>query len=405
MKHLDANNILDDRQHGFRKRRSCETQLHITTHDLASILNRHSQADVAVLDFSKAFDKVSHSRLMLKLKHCNLHPDAVGWIGSFLAGRTQRVVVDGYTSDECPVTSGVPQGSVLGPILFLIFINDIASSIQSSIRLFADDCLLYRQIDSIQDQQTLQQDLSTLVDWAKTWGMSFNVKKCNVLTITRRTKKKRSYTYKMSGEKVEGIRDTKYLGITLNSKLTWDTHISKISSEANRMLGLLRRNLKYSPKHIKEAAYKSYVRPKTEYCATIWDPHTKKDSTKIEMVQHRAARFVSNTPHLRHADHHASITNVISALGWEPLAERRRKNRLIFLYKISNGLVEVPQMYHPQLRTTQPPKGNQHLYQRPASEVEAYANSFLPKTIVDWNSLNRTTAAATSLEEFRRLLC
>ena len=152
MKHLDANNILDDRQHGFRKRRSCETQLHITTHDLASILNRHSQADVAVLDFSKAFDKVSHSRLMLKLNHCNLHPDAVGWIGSFLAGRTQRVVVDGYTSDECPVTSGVPQGSVLGPILFLIFINDIASSIQSSIRLFADHCLLYRQIDSILDQ-------------------------------------------------------------------------------------------------------------------------------------------------------------------------------------------------------------------------------------------------------------
>ena len=235
--------------------------------------------------------------------------------------------------------------------------------------------------------------------------MAFNVKKCNVLSVTLRTKNKRTYTYKMNGEKVEGIRDTKYLGVTLNSKLTWDTHISKISSEANRMLGLLRRNLKYSPKHIKEAAYKSYVRPKTEYCATIWDPQSTKDSSKVEMVQHRAARFVSNTPHHRHAGQHASISNIISELEWETLAERRRKNRLIFLYKITNGLVDVPQTYHPQLRTTQPPRGNQQEYQRPSSEVNAFAKSFLPRTIVDWNDLNSTTAAAASLEEFRRLLC
>ena len=109
MKHLDMFKILNDSQHGFRKRRSCESQLLITSHDLATILNRHSQADVAVLDFSKAFDKVPHDRLIQKLKYCNLHTDVVGWITSFLKDRTQRVVVDSYTSSESPVLSGVPQ--------------------------------------------------------------------------------------------------------------------------------------------------------------------------------------------------------------------------------------------------------------------------------------------------------
>ena len=159
MKHLDKHQILTDSQHGFRKRRSCETQLLITSHDLASILNKHSQADVAVLDFSKAFDKVPHSLLIQKLKYYNLHEDTVGWITSFLSDRTQRVVIDGYSSAESPVLSGVPQGSVLGPALFLIFINDIADSLSSIVRLFADDCLVYREIKSRADQIALQQDI------------------------------------------------------------------------------------------------------------------------------------------------------------------------------------------------------------------------------------------------------
>merc|ERR1711923_386122 len=171
----------------LRRRRSCETQLLITTHDLAKIMNRRSQADVAVLAFSKAFDKVPHERLIQKLNHCNLHPNTVEWIRSFLTDRSQRVVVDGHTSDEKPVLSGVPQGSVLGPILFLIFINDISDSIDSFLRLFADDCLLYREIKTREDQDMLQKDLDTLVKWAKKWGMEFNIKKCNILSITWQT--------------------------------------------------------------------------------------------------------------------------------------------------------------------------------------------------------------------------
>ena len=403
MKHLDAHEILKDSQHGFRKRRSCETQLLITSHDLASILNRHSQADVAVLDFSKAFDKVPHQPLLEKLKHCNLHPDAVGWISSFLTGRTQTVVVDGFSSNESPVLSGVPQGSVLGPVLFLIFINDIADSLTSAIRLFADDCLIYREIRSRDDQFALQDDLNKLVQWASTWGMEFNIKKCNVLTITQKKKHKLSFSYKMNNQVVEGIRSTKYLGVTISDNLNWGTHINNISGAANRMLGFLWRNLRQSPRNIKEKAYTSLVRPKLEYCSSIWDPYHQKDIGKLEMVQHRAARFVTNCPH-RHTENQPSITAKIRELGWDTLQTRRQRSRLTMLYRVTKNLVDVPQAYHPCLRVPQPARGHQMQYVRQQPDVDAFQFSFLPRTIVDWNNLSPATVAAASLESFKRQL-
>ena len=151
----DLHNILVDGKHGFRRKLSCETQCLITTYDLAAILNRHSQADVAVLDFAKAFDEVPHHRLLKKLKYYNLDNNVVGWASSFLTGRTQRVVVDGHTSSEVAELSGVPLGTVLGPLLFLVFIYGIIQGSSSSIRLFVDDCLVYREICSKSDCSAL----------------------------------------------------------------------------------------------------------------------------------------------------------------------------------------------------------------------------------------------------------
>ena len=359
---------------------------------------------MAVLDFSKAFDKVPHHLLIEKLKYYNLNEDVVGWITSFLSDRTQRVVVDGYSSDESPVLSGVPQGSVLGPVLFLLFINDIADDLSSIVRLFADDCIVYRQINCRDDQIALQRDLDKLVEWAQTWGMEFNIKKCNILTITWKTSKKLTYTYKMEGQVVEGVRSTKYLGITLTDKLKWNLHINKISGAANRMLGFMWRNLRNSPKTIKEKAYTSFVRPKLEYSSSIWDPHVQKDVKQLEMVQHRAARFVTNCPH-QHTDQQPSITAKIKELGWEPLKDRRRKNRLVMLYRVVNNLVEVPTSYHPEVRDPQPLRGNQMQFVRQQPEVDAFKYSFLVRTVTDWNSLNSSTVASDSLESFKRQLC
>ena len=170
------------------------------------------------------------------------------------------------------------------------------------------------------------------------------------------------------------------------------------------MLGLLWRNLRHCPPNIKEAAYKSYVRPKVEYCSAIWDPHTQKDINKLEMVQNRGARFVTNTPHRHHSGHHESISAITQDLGWKSLKERRRNNRLFFLFKITNGIVDVPASYHPVLRCPQPPRGNQHQYQRIPAEVDVYQYSFLPRSIVDWNNLSPSVVAADSLESLKRRL-
>ncbi len=217
MDHLDARSILVDNQHGFRSRRSCETQLIQTTQDFASNLDNKIQTDVAVLDFTKAFDKVDHRLLLYKLQYYGIRGNTLNWIESFLTNRSQRVVVDGNISNSIEVTSGVPQGSVLGPALFLIFINDIAEELHSEARLFADDCLLYKKIESDEDCTLLQQDLDKINLWADKWKMEFNVSKCFVMNITLAKKNKFTTIYTIKGEALVTTSNTKYLGLTISS--------------------------------------------------------------------------------------------------------------------------------------------------------------------------------------------
>ena len=252
----------------FRSKLSCETQLTEFFNDVVKNMQSGAPTDVIVMDFSKAFDKVSHQKLAWKLHRCGIGGKTNNWIQSFLRDREQSVVVNGETSTPAAVDSGVPQGSVLGPSLFLFYINDIPDNITSTVRLFADDTIVYIALKPTSNNTILQADLDHLATWEKEWKMEFHPDKCQVIPITR-NKKKIINKYVLNGHTLESTSDAKYLGVTLTSDLKWNTHINNITSKANRTLGFLRRNVKISSPKIKTLAYFSLVQPILEYASPV----------------------------------------------------------------------------------------------------------------------------------------
>lgn len=243
---LTSVNFFHPSQHGFQKGLSCDTQLALFINDISSSLDTNTPVDALFLDFEKAFDKVPHNHLFLKLSRLNLHYLVFQWIRDFLCNRQQFVHANEHSSSLAPVTSGVPQGTVLGPLLFLIYINDLPTNISSGIRLFADDCVLYHPINNSNDILCLQSDLSQIEAWCHKWLMSLNASKTSLLTFHRKT----SYPardYIICGSSISAVNTYKYLGINLTSDLSWHTHITSITNSANRVLGFLRRNIRLAP--------------------------------------------------------------------------------------------------------------------------------------------------------------
>ena len=225
----------------------------------------------------------------------------LSWIQAFLGNRSQQVVIDGEESDSIPVNSGVTQGSVLGPILFLAYINDLPGGISSQVRLFADDTALYLTIKSEEDSSALQKDLDTLSVWESKWDMQFNPSKCQVVQVTgSKSKKPINSEYILHGQVLETVTCARYLGVDVSSTLSWNSHIDRVVNNANRTLGYIRRNIKCQNTDVRESAYNTLVRPHLEYASAVWDPHTKERISKIEMVQRRAARWTLEILTIRH---------------------------------------------------------------------------------------------------------
>ena len=384
MAHLQQHSILSKNQHGFRTGHSCETQLVTTIEDLALSLECGQQVDMLILDFSKAFDTVAHQRLLHKLEHYGIRDSIKGWISTWLTTRTQKVVVDGEASTEAQVRSGVPQGTVLGPLMFLLYINDIGhkTSTGTHLRLFADDSLLYREIRSIQDGTILQEDLQTLVEWSDTWQMKFHPLKCYHLRITKK-KTPLDIQYEMLGHNLERVEHYPYLGVEISRDLSWTNHVKKVTSKANRALGFVRRNLSSCPRPVKVQMYQALVRPHLEYAATAWDPYHMNNINSLEMVQRRSARFVTGnynrTP--------GTVTRILSDLQWPTLQRRRQDARLYLLYRSIQGniAVSLPSYITKQTRTTRHTHPQRFLQVR--ASTQTYQNSFFPRTVRDWNDL------------------
>jgi len=310
----------------------------------------------------------------------------------------QTVVIQGVSSQPVSVSSGVPQGTVLGPLLFLVYINDIVNGLSSNACLFADDCVIYRKITSPADCEIIQQDLKTLEEWEQRWQMSFKPDKCSVIRFTNKKNIIES-SYVLSGHVLESVKSHKYLGVHLSSDMKWNTHIDAATAKANSMLGFLRRNLGTAPRKVKLQAYKSLVRPHLEYCGSVWDPFTTNNKHKIEMVQRRAARFITNTYSW---DSTTSVTALLQELELPTMENRRFIQRLTNFHKIIHNQIDVKlpseiTVRQPEITTR---RSKPNYLQVPFTGIKAFKHSFFIQTSNDWNDLPQHTTNISDTKQF-----
>ena len=283
---------------------------------------------------------VPHAKLLHKLKHHGIGGRTHQWISDFLRNRCQRVALEGSASESTPVTSGVPQGSVVGPMLFSIFINDLPDyfSPGSCVRMFADDCMVYRKISSEEESRHLQQDLDALQMWERDWLMKFKPEKIQVLHITNKRKKIQS-SYYIHDQKLIIVDTAKYLGVHLKNNPELDRSHQNQSLKTPWSQCILAEKHQTLPKEDEGTMLSDpRGRPILEYACTVWDPHTKDNIHRLEIVQHRYARFVTGDFHYT-----SSVSAMQTQLQWPTLQERRAQFKMVMMYRITHHEVDTLQ--------------------------------------------------------------
>ena len=397
--HLTANNLLNNAQHGFRQGRSCLTNLLETIEQWTEILDEGDGVDVAYLDFRKAFDLVSHEHLIYKLSKYGIKGKILDWIKDFLKDRTQRVVIRGTASSMRVVTSGVPQGSILGPILFLIFINDLPLGILSALSLFADDSKLFsriingknmKKVNDVNGSQNLQNDLNAVLEWANKWKMEFNVSKCKIMHLGHNNPKN---SYSMGGLTLEETEEERDLGVIIDNKLDFGKHIRTIVGKANRVLGMIRVSFACLNVPMMYNLYTSLVRPLLEYCVQVWSPYKIKYITLLERVQRRATRMVPKLKKLPYSER-------LKKMNLPRLYDRRIRGDMIETYKIVSGVENLNSRRLFQMSTFQGRSHSKKLYPKYA-RLNLRKHWFTQRVIAKWNSLSQDEVVANKTSSFK----
>lgn len=397
MSYLLVKGLISKQQHGFIKKHSTATNLLECTHDWTVAMHGHKSVDAIYIDFSRAFDSVVHSKLIFKLSSYGIAGTLLQWIQAFLSCRSQCVVLEHCFSDWLPVLSGVPQGSVLGPILFILFINDIADICQGTIshKLFADDLKLYSTIESDCDRASLQKALERLEQWCSDWQLSVNVNKCHTLHMGKQNP---TYCYFLNARKIDATDDVLDLGVNVDCELNFDVHINRIVGKAYSRIGVLFKGFSSRNIVMLKQAYLTYIRPILEYASSVWSPYLLKHINAIERVQ---KRFTKRIPPLSHL----SYPERLAAIGLEPLELRRLKADLTMYYKCINNLIALPSniYFSQQLYTSQTRSGGSRLIV-PLCSTNAFRNDFFNRRLVCWNNLPIDIVTAASLSSFKRYL-
>ena len=404
---LDVGAIPDE-QYGFLPGRSTVWQLLAVLDDWEAALDEGHSVHACFLDVAKAFDRVDHGLLLHKLQRIGLSDVPLEWFTSYLHGRSICTVVDGVNSTRLPISSGVPQGSVLGPLLFIIYFGDLPDSVSTSSALYADDTLVYdRNCCALQDPSPaspqcclLRDDIERLDTWSASWNTTFNAEKSAHMLISWHPSDTVIPTLALDNNSVPYAHEVKHLGLVITSSLRWSTHIHNLLLRVGYRIHLLKR-LAYrvaSPLFVKQL-YVCLLRPSLEYASPVWDGAClKKDSLVLERAQLSVARAI-----LRRGRRCASNREVLEEIGWPTLAWRRRRSKLSLLWQLFHGQgppsLQKVTGETAAVRTAHDLR-NQLRVAHPLCRTKRRAQSFLPSTIAVWNQLPSDLCSSSSLPSF-----
>ena len=404
-KYYESNNILNINQSGFRSGDSCINQLINITHDVFQSFDSNPSLEVrgVFLDISKAFDRVWHKGLLFKLKSNGVEGNIYNLIESFLSNRLQRVVLNGQNSKWEKISAGVPQGSILGPLLFLIYINDISENLESNVKLFADDTSIYSVVfDPNLSAIKLNNDLLKIQQWAYQWKMSFNpdpTKQAQELIFSRKNNKPYHPDLIFNQTNVNRTSSHKHLGLILDEKLNFKEHVKVLVDKASKGISIIRKLRYQIPRHSLVSLYKSFIRSTLEYVDVIYDqPSNNYFSDKIESIQYNAALAITG------AIRGTSREKLYKELGFEYLSSRRWFKRLCLFHKVYHNKSPeylysiIPQPHHLfNLR-------NQNLIPQIYCRTNIFSDSFFPTVINEFNKLDYKVSHQLSFQSFRRIL-
>ena len=398
--YLIENKLLPPHNSGFKQNDSAINRIIAMLEDIYTGLDQHEDSIFVSLDISKAFDRVWHRGLTFKLKQLGITGKLLDWFTSYLSGRCQRVAIGGQKSSLRYTNAGVPQGSILGPMLFLVYIYDMCNGLKSKPHQFADDTNInYRFKNPVIAVNDINLDLDKLSKWADRWKVNFAPSKTFYMRITNRNHQQPLPTIYLCGEPITETTQIKTLGVTLTKNLSWGVHINNIISRASKRLLVMRKYRFCLSRKALETIYISMIRPILEYGNVLYDNCPASTGRSIESIQRQAALIC--TGGYKHTDY----KNLLSELNWETLCDRRKLHKLVIFYKIKNKI--YPDYLSSYLKTNQNSTYNlRHTNeQRPRfSRLNNSFKSFFPSTVRLWNNLPSTTRDSNSVNIFKALV-
>lgn len=388
---LSERRIMTEAQHGFRRGRSVVTNLLEFYDGVVNALDNKDSVDIIYFDMAKAFDTVKHSILMKKLEDLDINKRTRMWIADYLSNRKQRVIVRGEKSDWLDVYSGVPQGSVIGPVLFLLHINDITVGVKSFISVFADDTKVMSKVNTDEEVSAFNHDLRRLEEWCITNEMKFNTDKCSVMHCGS---KNRCVEYKLFGASLRTTVKEKDLGVTVSHDMKFKDMVAIQTKKANRVLGMIKRNFSCINKEMFTILYSTLVRPHLETAIQVWSPSHIGQKNMIEQVQRRATKLVKELKNMKY-DQRMEELSLMST------ETRRRRGDMILMYKMLNNKLDIVPS---SLRLKQDDRTRGHSLQlkKTHSRLDIRKNYFYNRVINEWNGLGQEIVKSPSVESFKR---